>query len=239
MTVLAALTAAIGLPAGDAGAAVDLAAKVNVELVARPGSASGSAQDFSVRDGGVLRSGDGVQLRLRSETDAYVYVIAYGSSNTAVLLHPFSAIGDDALIRRGQEEIIPGAGVFLPLDGREGRETLFTIISDVPLPGIPDLLPGIEAHGGDLNAITTLIERRFPLAGRLTFKHIAATPLVGVAATVPRAPLSPEGQSPAPETKTADGTLTPEERAELACYNRVEYMLSVLHASARRALSKN
>ena len=89
VTVLAALTAAIGLAAGDAGAAVDLAAKVNVELVARPGSASGSAQDFSVRDGGVLRSGDGVQLRLRSETDAYVYIIAYGSSNTAVLLHPF------------------------------------------------------------------------------------------------------------------------------------------------------
>lgn len=205
MTVLAALPAAIGLPAGDARAAVDLAAKVKVELVARPGSASGSAQDFSVRDGGVLRSGDGVQLRLQSETDAYVYIIAYGSSNTAVLLHPFSGIGDDALIRRGQEAIIPGAGVFLPLDGREGRETLFTILSDVPLPGIPDLLPRMEAHGGDLSAITTLIEAGFPLAGRLTFKHIGATPLVGVAATVPRAPLSLETTSPAVETKTRDG----------------------------------
>jgi len=205
MTVLAALPAAIGLPAGDARAAVDLAAKVKVELVARPGSASGSAQDFSVRDGGVLRSGDGVQLRLQSKIDAYVYIIAYGSSNTAVLLHPFSGIGDDALIRRGQEAIIPGAGVFLPLDGREGRETLFTILSDVPLPGIPDLLPRIEAHGGDLSAITTLIETSFPLAGRLTFKHIAATPLVGVAATVPRAPLSPETPSPAVETRTRDG----------------------------------
>jgi hypothetical protein len=39
-------------------------------------------------------------------------------------------------------------------------------------------------------------------------------------------------------TKAADGTLTAEERAELECYNRVSYMLSVLHASARRALSK-
>ncbi len=38
-------------------------------------------------------------------------------------------------------------------------------------------------------------------------------------------------------TKTADGTLTPEELTELECYNRVGYMLSVLHASARRALS--
>ncbi len=205
MTVLAVLPVAIGLPAGAARAAVDLAAKVKVELVARPGSASGPAQDFSVRDGGVLRSGDGVQLRLQSETDAYVYIIAYGSSNTAVLLHPFSAIGDDALIRRGQEAIIPGAGVFLPLDGREGRETLFTIISDVPLPGIPDLRPRIEAHGGDLSAITTLIETSFPLAGRLTFKHIGATPLVGVAASVPRAPASPQTTSPAAETKTTDG----------------------------------
>ena len=40
-------------------------------------------------------------------------------------------------------------------------------------------------------------------------------------------------------TKTADGTLTPEELAEFECYNRVGYMLSVLHASARRALSKS
>jgi len=202
MTLTAALLAAIGLPAGDARAAA-VAAKVKVELVARPGSASGAGQDFSVRDGGVLRSGDGVQLRLQSDTDAYVYIIAHGSSNTAVLLHPFSATSDDALIRRGQEEIIPEAGVFLPLDGREGRETLFTIISDVPLSGISDLLPRIEAHGGDLSAITTMIEATYPLAGRLTFKHIGATPLVGVASTVPRA--SPETSSPAAKTKTADG----------------------------------
>ena len=202
MTLLAAL-----LPTGDARAAVDVAAKVKVELVARPGSASGAAQDFSVRDGGVLRSGDGVQLRLHSDTDAYVYIIAYGSSNTAVLLRPFSGIGDDALIRRGQEEIIPEAGVFLPLDGREGRETLFTIISDVPLPGISDLLPRIEAHGGDLTAITTMIEATFPLAGRLTFKHIGATPLVGVAPTVPRAP--PETPSPTAKTETTDGNPPP------------------------------
>ncbi len=202
MILTAALLPAIGLPAGDARAAA-VAAKVKVELVARPGSASGAAQDFSVRDGGVLRSGDGVQLRLQSDTDAYVYIIAYGSSNTAVLLRPFSATGDDALIRRGQEEIIPEAGVFLPLDGREGRETLFTIISDDPLLGIPDLLPRIEAHGGDLSAITTMIEADYPLAGRLTFKHIGATPLVGVAPTVPRA--SPETSSPTAKTETTDG----------------------------------
>lgn len=36
--------------------------------------------------------------------------------------------------------------------------------------------------------------------------------------------------------KVAAGPLSPDERVELECYNRVGYMLSVLHANARRAL---
>jgi hypothetical protein len=183
---LAYLLAAIGIVPGDAWAAID-PAKVTVELVARPGTASGPAQDFTVRDGGVLRSGDGVQLRLESDVDAYVYVIAYGSSHSAVLLHPFSARPDDAMIRKGQRALIPGSGVFLPLDSREGRETLFTIVSDVPLTDISDLLPRIEAHEGDLNAITDMLGAAYPSARRLSFKHIGAKPLVGVAVAAPRA----------------------------------------------------
>jgi hypothetical protein len=38
--------------------------------------------------------------------------------------------------------------------------------------------------------------------------------------------------------KAAAGTMTPEERSELECFNRVGYMLSVLHANARRALQQ-
>jgi hypothetical protein len=38
--------------------------------------------------------------------------------------------------------------------------------------------------------------------------------------------------------KAAAGTLTPEERSELECFNRVGFMLSVLHANARRALEQ-
>lgn len=189
---LASLLAAIGIAPGDAWAAVD-PAKVTVELVARPRTASGPAQDFTVRDGGVLRSGDGVQLRLESDVDAYVYVIAYGSSHSAVLLHPFSARPDDAMIRKGQRALIPESGVFLPLDDREGRETLFTIVSDVPLTDISDLLPRIEAHEGDLNAITDMLRAAYPSARRLSFKHIGAKPLVGVAVAAPRA--SPSGAS--------------------------------------------
>ncbi|GMQ76440.1 MAG: hypothetical protein BMS9Abin01_1719 [Gammaproteobacteria bacterium] len=205
MAIIAGLLVAAGLPSGDARAAIDVAAKVRVELVARPGSASGAAQDFVVRDGGVLRSGDGVQLRLQSEADAYVYIVAYGSSNTAMLLRPFSARPGDALIRAGQRDVIPKAGVFLPLDDQEGRETLFTIVSDVPLTSISDLLPRMEAQGDDLTAITALIKATYPQASRLSFKHIGASPLVGVAAATPRVSPSAQTQSPAAELQASDG----------------------------------
>jgi len=155
--------------------------------MARPAAASGADQDFLVRDGGVLRSGDGVQLRLQADSDAYVYVIAYGSSGSAMLLHPFSEKPGDALIRQGQADVIPESGAFLPLDDREGRETLFTIVSGTPLKDIADLLPRLEAEGGDLNAATDTIRAAYPQARRLSFKHIGARPLVGVAATTPRA----------------------------------------------------
>jgi hypothetical protein len=193
MVLVAPLLLAIGSFPGPAHGAID-AAKVSVELVARPGSASGAGQDFHVPDGSVLRTGDGVQLRLESDTDVYVYVIAYGSSNRAVFLHPFSARSVDALVRRGQTAVIPESGVFLPLDGREGRETLFTIISDVPLTDILDLLPRIEAHEGDTRAIAAMLGAAYPLVQRLSFKHIGASPLLGVALNAPRA--SPPRESP-------------------------------------------
>ena len=205
MAIIAGLLLAAGFPSGDARAAIDLAAKVRVELVARPSSASGATQDFMVRDGGVLRSGAGVQLRLQSEVDAYVYIVAYGSSNTAMLLRPFSTRPGDALIRGGQRDVIPKAGVFLPLDDREGRETLFTIVSNVPLTSISDLLPRMEAQGDDMTAITALIKAAYPQARRLSFKHIGARPLVGVAAAVPRASTSAPTQSSTVALQNSDG----------------------------------
>jgi hypothetical protein len=193
----------IGCSLQTAHAAVDLAAKVSVELVAKASATDGGVHDFLVRDGSVLRSGDGLQLRLESETEAYVYVIAYGSSNTAVLLRPFSGRSDDALMKKGQREVFPKPGVFLPLDGREGRETLFTIGSDVPLTGIPELLARIESHGDNLSAISAMLGAEFPLSRRLSFKHIGARPLVGVNTTTARASASQDLPAPGAEQPSA------------------------------------
>jgi len=197
MALVAALILATASFPGAAQAAID-GANVSVDLVARPGSASGAGQDFKVPDGSVLRTGDGVQLRLASDTDAYVYVIAHGSSNSAIFLHPFSAKPEDALIRGGKTEVVPESGVFLPLDDREGRETLFTIISDVPLTDMAELLPRIEAYEGDAGAIVAMLAANYPSVRHLSFKHIGASPLVGVATNAPRSSKAPG---------TADGSV--------------------------------
>lgn len=191
IVLAASLLLAMGLFPGAAHGAVD-GAKVTVELVARPGAASGAGQDFVVPDGSVLRTGDGVQLRLASDTDVYIYVIAHGSSNRAIFLHPFSAKADEALIAKGRTEVVPASGGFLPLDDREGRETLFTIISDVPLTDMAGLLSRIEAHQGDTSAIATMLGATYRSVGRLSFKHIGASPLVGMAANAPRSSRSSE-----------------------------------------------
>jgi hypothetical protein len=185
----ASLLVSDGLLSG-ARAATDLASRVGLRVVARPGSASDSSHDFELRNGGVLRTGDGVQLHLESDADAYVYVIAYGSSHKAILLQPFSGRAEDARVRPGRFQVIPGADVFLPLDHQEGYETLFTIVAEKPLADVAGLIARIDAQGDDLAAINGILGESYPGFRRLTFKHIGAKPLVGVTAVVPRASTS-------------------------------------------------
>lgn len=205
-TLIPPLLLVTGLAVGPARASVDMATGVSVDLVARAGSAAGGVRDFLVNDGTVLRTGDGLQLRLKSDVDAYVYIIAYGSSNTAVIVHPFSAKAADALLRKGQTEVIPRPGVFLPLDGREGRETLFTVASAEPIRNVAELLARIEKHGEDLSAISAMLNAEFPLARRLSFKHIGARPLVGVTAGAARASTEPLDSAGAPASGEAADT---------------------------------
>jgi hypothetical protein len=204
MALISALVLATGLTSASVLAAIDLTSGVGVHVLARPASASTSDEAFELRDGGVLRSGDGVQLRIESAADAYVYVVAYGSSHTAILLQPFSGRPEDARIQPGRVKVIPGPDVYLPLDGREGRESLFTIVSERPLEDIGDLLARIEAHGDDLGAITAMIDTTYPGARRLSFKHIGARPLVGVAAAAPRTASVGASAGPAVEPRAGD-----------------------------------
>jgi hypothetical protein len=182
----------------------------SMRVMARIGGAEGPGSDRMVKNGGVLRSGDELQLRLRSEQDAYVYVIAYGSSNTAMLLHPFSGGDEEALVRAGEERVFPREGMYLPLDQRLGRETLYLVGSTVPLTDITGLFPRMEAQGDDVVAVTRVLRGAYPDVSQVSFRHIGAKPLVGVDLAGVRKSITgvaapPPGSSD--QTRSPEGTL--------------------------------
>ena len=156
----------------DSGLSVDVAARVQ--------RANGETITLEVTDGSVLRSGDGLQIRVRTQRDAYVYILAYGSSSSAVLLHPFSGDSADAFTRAGEDRLIPKNGAFLPLDDREGQELLFAVASDSPIEEISRILMRMEAYGGDVAGVNELVERQFPGALRIGFRHLDRQPLLGL-----------------------------------------------------------
>ena len=102
-----------------------------------------------MQDGGVLRTGDRLQARVEAPRDGYVYVIAYGSSGSVTLLHPFGGEAEDARVTANEPRTVPAPGVYLPLDDRPGRETLFAVWSQAPPDGLPRLLVRMEGAGGD------------------------------------------------------------------------------------------
>ena len=142
--------------------------------------ADGEPAEITLQPGGVLRTGDGVQVRVRTTTDAYVYVIAYGSSGSAMLLHPFSGNHDEARVSSGTEQVVPRPGVFIPLDRTLGQEGLFAISSSTPVEGLSRLLVRMESFGADLAAVERVVRREFRGATHLAFRHIGQTPLIGV-----------------------------------------------------------
>ncbi|HEX9583353.1 MAG TPA: trypsin-like peptidase domain-containing protein [Gammaproteobacteria bacterium] len=187
-------------------------AGLRMEVTARISRDGGEMQEIPVSDDSVLRTGDGLQFRLRVARDAYVYVIAYGSSGSAVLLHPFSGRDEDAFLRAGEERIIPGPDRFLPLDRRAGEESFYAFASQTPVRFMSSLLVRVEARGDNRAAVAEMLRTSHPETLALNFRHVAARSTAGpapeaspgapktlndaVAGSVPRAPGIQEVEEP-------------------------------------------
>ena len=165
---------------GGAGGVVDAAVPASMEVHAIVDRKDGKPAELRVDDGGVLRSGDRLQVRVRAPRDGYIYVIAYGSSGSALLLHPFSGRAADARVGADQEMAVPAPGIYLPLDGRPGQESLFAIWSESPLQGVSSLLVRMEGAGGDPVRAEQILREVFPEVRRVSFRHLDKTPLYGV-----------------------------------------------------------
>ncbi|RKZ38064.1 MAG: hypothetical protein DRQ37_00215 [Gammaproteobacteria bacterium] len=197
---------------------VSAADPLEMQVFAQVTRASGEKVEITVEDGGVLRSGDGVQVRVRTTQDAYVYVIALGSSGRAVLLYPLSGRSGESRVSAGEERVVPGAGIYVPLDGQAGREALFGIASTTPINDIDSLVRRVEGQSGEPTVVTQMLRGRYRDVSALVFRHIGQGPLRGVdymaqdmARRISRQPRARPAPPPAPERKY--GLLAGEEGA--------------------------
>ncbi len=161
-----------------AGAAVSQ--ETGLRVLARGGPGE---EPVEVASGAALRTGDEILVRVTTAVEAYVYVVAYGSSGTALLLHPFSGDDDEALLPAG-EHALPEPDLYLPLDAREGTELIVAFASAEPVADIGRLLERMESRRGDTRAVVGEVRKEHPGAGAIAFRH------VGAEATAPDAPAS-------------------------------------------------
>jgi hypothetical protein len=179
-----ALLLALALAAEAPRAAVDLV------LEARYQRPDGSWITFEVEDGDVLRSGNGLHMTLHLEAPRHVYLAMLGSSGEATLVLPPEGRNLPRPIPAGARLDLPPRGQFFRLDDNTGREAVFVVATAGPLGDPGRVVRILEAAGADHGAAARRLEALGDVE-KVSFRHIAAEPLVGVdpgAADLLRAP---------------------------------------------------
>lgn len=207
-----ALGSSASAPARPAGPGLEL----TVEARARAGD--GRVTDFAVSDGDVLRSGDGLRIRVEVVKPGYLLVILVGSTGSTFIVFPSSR---EYLERRapvGGVVEIPPQGEFLVLDDNTGEEGVFAVMADEPVRDPRRLVADLNGAAGDVDAISRLLRERFPEVHRVAFSHIADAPLLGVDPSLPvRAPGLGDGErSPDTSPTRPAGTQPPPPEASFS-----------------------
>lgn len=89
----------------------------------------------------VLASGDVVRFRFKANFNGYLYVTNYGTSGQSSLLFPREETGRDNAIRGGREYLVPATEAVLRISGPAGYESVYWLVSPVPLGNALDLTP--------------------------------------------------------------------------------------------------
>ena len=185
-------------------------ASLQLEVTARSASESTVVR---LREGDELSSSDGLRVELLTDADAYVYVLALGSSGRLQLLQPFSREDHAAFQNAGEPRALPGGGGFLSLDDTPGPETLFAFAASKPISNLGDWLARVS-----VSVTRERIEERlaieFPGTQVLGFRHRSES---GAAvASAPRAePVPPARSGPIPAPAPSDIFANSDTEAEL------------------------
>ncbi len=160
----------------------------SLQIIAQPRS---GANERQIQAGDTLVTGDGVRIRVGTQHRAYVYVVAVGSSGSAVLLQPFSGRTQDALMAARMRRSIPSGSAVMPLDRHVGNETIIAVATLTPLQDPRAMVLEIESRSARGGVLTPSSLAEFGAVRTLTFQHNAA-PVVGTARASSNSPGQPK-----------------------------------------------
>ncbi len=104
-------------------------------------------QEVVLRDGGMLRSGDGLKIVFQTSREAHVYALLLDSAGKASVIFP----GDDFelanRVKAGKQVELPPGDLWFFLDDQPGTETIYVLASLKPMPQIAALATRLEAMG--------------------------------------------------------------------------------------------
>jgi hypothetical protein len=158
---------------------------VRLTVDARYRREDGEWLEFPVADGDVLRSGNGLRIRVEVLAPAYLHVALVGSSGKAFLAFPTTRAQLERKAPVGGRLEIPPEGQFFTLDDTVGQEAVFAFAASEPLTDPAGLIQDLNEPRGDIEVITAYLRERFPEVHRVAFAHISDSPLVGVDPALP------------------------------------------------------
>lgn len=140
---------------------------------------------FEVSDGAVLRSGDGLRIRLEVLEPKPVHLVFVGSSGNPTMVLPAAAEDVGRALPPGTVIEVPPGGAFFTLDDNVGDEAVFAFTGDTSRENLRRLLEDMRSAEGDIAAISRMLRERFDTVERVAFQHISAEPLVGIDVSAP------------------------------------------------------
>ncbi|MBI4906381.1 MAG: DUF4384 domain-containing protein [Acidobacteria bacterium] len=108
---------------------------------------SAGGQWVEASDVKTFRSGDSIRVRVESNEDAYLCILARGSSGKWEALFPSKDAGRNNRIMAGEPRVIPSESGKWTFDDKKGQERLFLILSRKPFEDLDQLIMDIDQAG--------------------------------------------------------------------------------------------
>lgn len=131
-------------------------------------------EERPIKDGDVIRSGEGFRVEVETDQDAHVYVVLHHTNGRVRLLFPAPGASASGALEGGKRHTLPSTNQWFPLDEETGMETVFVLASREPIEAMPRLLQSLR--DADAARVRETLARRADVVNAVTFRHVIPSP---------------------------------------------------------------